>query len=130
MGLDLTILPLNRCESITASMIFARDSIQFVRDYRIFGQIADIHGKSKFPEGELEVIVRPLALPEKTEVGLYEEEGLTFTSTDNYEDKLTYALAQEMRKLKLTEDSSPWNKAILAYINALPVDVPIILKWH
>ena len=129
MGLDLIIQPLRRRESITASRILTSDSLMFAGDYRIFGQIADVHGKSKFPEGGLEIVVHPLVLPKKTKVGLYEDEGLTFTSTDKYGDKLTYALAQEMRKLKLTEDTSPRNKAILSYINALSGDTPIILQW-
>ena len=43
---------------------------------------------------------------------------------------MVYATAGEMGKIKLPQDVSPKNRAIIAYISALSRNTPIILEWE
>nr|MBI4156163.1 hypothetical protein [Candidatus Woesearchaeota archaeon] len=129
MGLDLTIIPLSHGRALSGS-ILGYDSLNFVRDYRIFAQIADVDGKSAIPEGDIEAIVCTYPLPPGVKVGIYGDNGIRHTRKNPYGEEMVYATAREMRKLSLPEDVSPSNKAIMAYIKALQRDTPIILEWR
>ncbi len=128
MGLDLRLYPLKDAKSLVGNVL-AWNRLQFERDYRIFAQIADVDGKSKVPEEELAVVVRTQSLPPSVQVGLYEDEGLIDTTQDAYGKEMTYALAGDLRKIRLLEPVFPTNGAIMAYVRALPKNTPIILDW-
>lgn len=129
MGLDLTLMPL-KDERELAGSILGYDRLQFVRDYKIFAQIADVKGNSAVPDKGVEAIVQTHPLPPGVKVGIYGNLGIRNTRENPYGKEMVYTTAGEMRKIVLPEDVSPTNKAIMAYIKALRKDTPIILEWR
>ncbi len=128
MGLDLTLMPLRDARALAGSIV-GYDRLQFDRQYSVFAQIADVDGKSAVPDEGIEAIVRTYPLPPGVSVLIYEDEGINTTRRNPYEEEMVYALARELGALKLPENATPKNKAIMAYINALEKDTPIILEW-
>ena len=129
MGLDLTLMPLQDARELTGNVL-GYNRLQFVRDYEIFAQIADVEGKSAVPDIGVEAIVRTHPLPPRVKVGVYGDTGIRNTRKDPYGEEMVYATAGEMRKLVLPQSVSPTNKAIMAYVRALAKDTPIILEWR
>ncbi len=125
MGLDLTLMPLKDGRELS-DHILGYNRLRFVRDYRVFAQIADVKGESVAPD---EAIVRTYPLPPKVKVGIYGDSGIKNTRKNPYGEEMVYTTAREMRKIVLPEDVSHVNKAIMAYIKALRSDTPIILEW-
>jgi len=121
MGLDLTLLPLRDPREVGEVSVLAYNRLSFDRDSELFGQITDIDGS--------EPTIKPLAIPPQMWVTTYEDEGLDRTRTDKYGTELTFVYAKELKKLKLPEDVSARNRAIKAFVDALPNDTPIILWW-
>lgn len=132
MSLDLKIIPLKDKKALEDSTVLERNSLSFGPDYSIFEQIGDVDGKpmrKDFDEGR--IIVIPHLIPEKLKVQVYDEEvGLKEIHKDGYEKELTYAFASEMKKIKLPDATFDVNRAIMAYIKALPDETPIILHWE
>ena len=58
------------------------------------------------------------------------DDGSQQTREDAYGEELTVVYAEQMKKLFIPEDASPWNKAIKAFIDKLPNNTPIILDWQ
>ncbi len=129
MGLDLKFLPLKGRE-LMERMIIAATVLDVPDDYSIFGQIANVTGESMDADSGLDVVVRPLILPPKTKVWIPEHEQRLKTRKDAYGTDLTYAFAEQLREIRPKENITPRGKAALAYIKALPKDVPVILYWH
>lgn len=129
MRLDLTIMPLRNARELVGN-ILAYDRLSFDRDYRIFAQIADVNWKSAVPNEGLGATVRTFPLPPSVQVEMYQDEGLITTRENSYGEEMVYATAREMKKVKLPEDASPKNRAILSYISALEKITPIILEWR
>ncbi len=125
MGLDLTLLPLRDASSIGEKSVLCYDRLDFDRDYRIFNQICPESGDTSVKR-----TVDPLPIPPQMWVETYEGEGIRRTREDKYGTNLTFIYAQKLKKLKLTPDATPKNKAIKAFVDALPDDIPIILFWH
>src|SRR4051812_19014378 len=59
-------------------------------------------------------------LPEGLRVGCHEDEGLTWTDSDRYGEPLTFTTSSELRRLAVPETLSDWNRAVLAFLLALP----------
>ena len=129
MGLDLKLMPLKDARELSED-ILGYNRLKFVRDYRIFAQIADVEGKSVVPDEAIEAIVKTYPLPPKVKVIIYRDSGIRSTRKNPYGEEMVYATAREMRKIVLPEDVSHVNKAIMAYIKALQRDTPIVLEWH
>jgi hypothetical protein len=72
-------------------------------------------------------LVHPL--PQRLKVGHYEDEGLKWEEVDRYGQPLTFTTPAELRRLRLPDDLNPWNRAVLAFLLALPPDARIILYW-
>jgi hypothetical protein len=68
-------------------------------------------------------------LPEGLKVGHYEEDGLRYEVTDRHGDPLTFTTPAELRTLRVPDDISPWNRAVLSFLLALPPDARVILYW-
>lgn len=130
MGLDLTIMPLRNRRALDDSTVLCYDRLGFSRDSRIFRQITDPDGKSAFPDEGIEAVVLTYSLPPKMFLEIYGDEGLRRTRQNPYGGEMVYTFAEEMRKITLSEDVSTKNKAIMAYVNALEADIPIILEWR
>lgn len=95
----------------TATLLFDRDSALFAR----FA-----------PDAEPR-LVRPL--PAGLSVGSYEDAGLRYTTADRYGNPLTYTTSADLAGLAVPDDLAPWNRAILAFLFALPPDARIVLFW-
>lgn len=123
MGLDLTILPLRNARQLGDSSVLCYDRLCFIQDYAIFCQLKDFgHGN--------EPTISTHPIPPQMWVDLYEDDGIKSRRDDKYETELTFVYAQQLKKLEVAKDASPKNRAIKAFIDALPDDTPIILYWR
>ena len=124
MGVTLMLYPLMQGPSaLQETRILGMTVIELHQDYRILGQIGDVG------DGTSDVVVKAQPLPPQFWFEYLGEEAIERTREDRNGAPLTFVYAEELRKVKLPEDSSPWNKAVFAFIKALPRDTPIILMW-
>jgi hypothetical protein len=72
-------------------------------------------------------LVQPL--PAGLKVGHYEDEGLRFDEVDRHGEHLTCTTPADLRRLRLPDDLSDWNRAVLSFLLALPPDARVILYW-
>lgn len=125
MGMELTLYPADVPGRLWVWHL-GRAALRLSRDYSIFAQISEkVMGK----RDGVEQVCDPKPLPPNVRFTVYEDEGLQDRRTDPYGAGITYVEAWELKKVKLAEDASPWNKAIFALIHALPDDYPVILMW-
>ena len=103
--------------------VLCHDRLSFDRDYKIFGQLTDC-GEGNKPT------IKTSAIPPQMWVETYEDEGIKRRRDDKYGTELTFVYAEHLKKLKVANGASPKNKAIKAFIEALPDDTPIILLWR
>ena len=117
MGIDLTIAPqryITPHDEFT-TWFLAFDRISFDRDYILFDNIRKL---------------KPHLLPESTTFQWYGDDGLKEIEKDAYGDTLTYVNADDLAKaFTETPNLSYKNKAIKAYIEALPPSHKIVLWW-
>lgn len=123
MSLSLTLLPLSGRQEMAYESVLCYDRLDFDQDYRIFGQLA------KFYESDDNPTIKAHQIPPQMWVKTYDDLGITRRRADLRGDELTFVLAQELKKLTIPADASPKNKAIKAFVDALPDDTPIILFW-
>ena len=65
------------------------------------------------------------------QVEVYEDDGLRVRGTTPYGEPVRYALAGELARAgSEPADLSPWNAAVVAFLRALPADLPVYLWWH
>ena len=123
MGLDLTLLPLRGPREMGDTSVLCHDRLSFDRDYEIFGQLTDV-GEGNKP------MIKANPIPPQMWVETYEDEGIKRRRDDEYGTELTFVYAQQLKKLGVADEASPKNKAIKAFVEALPDDTPIILLWR
>lgn len=68
-------------------------------------------------------------LPKGMELWYCDDEGIRKNRKDHYGDELRFALAGDLKNLKWPTKMSSTNKAIRAFLKALPEDTPVILYW-
>lgn len=128
MSLDLTILlPSHGPRAMGDSRAFCRERLNLDGDYRIFSQIMDM---SSWGPDFSKPTIKAIPIPPQLWIEVYEETGIEKTREDRHGMELTFVYAKNLRKLSVPDDTSPKNKAIKAFIDALPEDMPIILYWH
>jgi hypothetical protein len=116
MGVDLKVLATNFRER--RGEFLATAAMRFDRDTGLFTQLA--------PDSDSR-LVQPL--PADLKVGHYEDEGLRWDMTDRQGHPLTFTTPAELRRLRVPDDLAPWNRAVLAFLLALPPDARIVLYW-
>jgi hypothetical protein len=116
MGIDLKILASNFRER--RGELLSTASLRIDRDPRLLSLLS----KEAMP-----CLVQPL--PAGLKVGHYEEDGLKFTETDRYGHALTFTTPEQLQALRNVEDVTEWNRAVLAFLLALPSDTRIVLYW-
>jgi hypothetical protein len=116
MGVDLEVMATNFRER--RGKFLPTATLRFDRDHGLFGQLE--------PQAT-PCLVRPI--PEGLTVGRYEEEGLAFTATDRYGRPLRFTTPADLRQLRVPDDVVPWNRAVLAFLLALPPETRIVLYW-
>lgn len=100
----------------------------FTQDYRIFEQFSHFPGTLEYSQA-LYLKVEPL--PEKLQIiELAEDCEASYTRKDASGSDLMVATAKQLKTLIIPSDTSPSNRAIKAYIDALPDTTPVILGWE
>jgi hypothetical protein len=75
--------------------------------------------------------LKAYAQPFERGVDWYGDEGVYPTYADAYENPLTYVTAYTLEKhLSNVSSLSARDKAVLAFLSALPSDTKIVLWWH
>lgn len=116
MGIDLKVLASSFRER--RGEILPTASLRFERDQRILAQL----DREATP-----CLVQQL--PAGLKVGNYEDDGLTFTDKDRHGRPLTFTTPAEIARIQVPEDIAPWNRAVLAFLQALPSESRIVLYW-
>jgi len=125
MGIYLKLLPLYGTESLTKGEVRCECVLPLDQNYDSFAQLSptfrDSEERRRFPM----IQSRPIPV----QLWVHGPARKEKTRTDAYGCELTFLYANELRELQV-EDGDFWNKAIMAFINALPGNTPIILFWH
>lgn len=116
MGLDLTVMASHFRER--RGEMIPTATVRFDRDTALFAQLAIDASPC---------LAHPLT--DGLRVGVYEDTGLRFTDTDRYGHHLCYTTPSDLRGLVVPDDAAPWNRAIVAFLTALPPDTRLILYW-
>lgn len=116
MGLDLKVFATQFRER--RGEFLSTASLRFDRDQRLLSQLS---------LDATPCLVQPL--PQSLTVGHYEDEGLRFDAVDNYGKPLTWTTSEAVQAVRVPEDVSPWNRAVLAFLVRLPPDTRIVLYW-
>jgi hypothetical protein len=99
--------------------------LSFVSDYRIFGQLADL-GSRRSRDSEIPTQSIPTyPIPP----GMMVEHCGKLINTDSVGNPIVYTTIDQMKKIVLPKEVSPINRAVMAYIKALPDNWAIILVW-
>jgi len=122
--MDLTLLPLQGSDELGKNSVLTYERLE-VRpaDGRIFTQLTTRLGGEK-------PTIESQALPPQMQVEVYEDDGLRSTRKDVHNELLRFVYARDFKKLELPEDASSHNRAIKAFVDALPDRIPIILYWQ
>lgn len=67
--------------------------------------------------------------PPRRAFGVYQDDGLTWIKADRYGQRLTFTTPMDLRRLEVPPGLDPWNKAVLAFLLALPEDARVVLFW-
>jgi len=111
MDLDLTLLP-HKHHHLSGVPLLC-ESLRLDRDYDLFGRLRACPSREAIP------------------VDVHTDDGWRRTTTDPYGDPVRYALAGDLAAvLPADVSTSPWNDAVIAFVRALPADVPVYLWWH
>jgi hypothetical protein len=129
--LRLEIMPLvpDFGESLSSLLgqVNPKTRLMFTRDFRIFEQFANFPGAvNKTPTNVIKTSLLPGDL---TVASVSEENGVTFNRNDEY-GEISWVHGKELKTLHIPDDTSPINKAIKAYIDQLPDEIPILLRWE
>jgi hypothetical protein len=52
-----------------------------------------------------------------------------FVDKDRYGNPLTFTTPEQVKAISATDDIGDWNKAVMAFLIALPAGTRIILYW-
>jgi hypothetical protein len=116
MGVDLKVFASHFRER--RGEFLATATLRFDRDAGLFAQLA--------PDAEPR-LTHPL--PAGLKVGHQEDEGLRWDDADRQGQPLTFTTPADLRRLRVPDDLSPWNRAVLAFLMALPPDARVVLYW-
>ena len=116
MGIDLIALASNFRER--RGEMLSTASLRFDRDHRILA----LFSKDAQP-------CRVLPLPEGLKVGRYEDAGLRYDDKDRYGNPLTFTTSDLLGDIPEIEEICEWNRAVLAFLLALPPETRIVLYW-
>lgn len=105
--------------------VFPWATIQVEQNYDVMALMVDMGSRAnrELPRK----VIKDRRLPVGVRVAKHHDDGIRFTEKDAYGAPLWYTTAKEFRKVRLSTDVSPRNKAIVAFIGSLPDDTPIIL---
>jgi len=111
MGIDLTLHPIKFAH--LKDWWLLTESLSMDRDYALYDQIKNLGSIRANIEGR--------------RIQRYEDDGLKEIIEDAYGSPLHYVLAGQLATILPESD---WNKAIVAFLKALPPSTPVLLYWH
>ncbi len=116
MGMDLQVLASHFRE--LRGELLPTAALRFDRDAELFAQL--------MPDS------RPLLvhdMPPGLAVGIQEDDGIKYVTTDRYGKGLTFTTGRDLRLLRVPGEVDHWNRAVLAFLLALPLETRIVLYW-
>lgn len=120
MSVSLLLLPLSGKEVLKEKDMYCGTQLRLEDDYDLLGQISEIFG----PGPDIDTY----PIPEGATLSFYGENGLEETRTSGMGGLLYFAYAGDFRRVKVPGPASV-NKAIMAYLSALPRNTPVFLYW-
>lgn len=130
MGRNLTLIMINGSKSLKGSgAVTDFGDLDFVNDNEILRQIKDLGNPRTRNKTNSAVEVFPLPPQIQLVLPSYESEGGNYVRHDGRRRELTFTYAKQLKKIKPPKRIHFKNKAILAFIHALPDDIPFILWW-
>lgn len=125
MGLSLNIFPVVGAPmgAPGAERFYCFERLNFQDDSEFFDQITRRYDCTRKP-----AVITRHPIPNGSKIVIYEEEGIVETCGDMYGDELTFVYAKELKALKVS-DTTEWNRAVMAFVRALPDDTIIFLMW-
>ncbi|MDO8600454.1 MAG: hypothetical protein Q7R73_02410 [bacterium] len=132
MSVGLGLIPLQGPQELRSTYTLGLDRLDFTGDYAIFGQLINMSsrrtgGRNDIPE---KPTITTSPIPPQLQVIIHTERGTEYVRKDGYNDGLTFVYAKELKQLRMPGHTSSKNRAIKAFVDALPDDTPIILYWH
>lgn len=117
MGVDLTIAPdrWSLPQGGERDWWLANNRLDLLRNYHLYDQIKAL------PSSPLE--------PDTT-FGWYGDDGVERETEDAYGNPLRYVRAGDLGTIPDQPDYPAWNRAVLAFVRALPPETRIMLWWH
>ncbi|MEK7195181.1 MAG: hypothetical protein AAB655_00630 [Patescibacteria group bacterium] len=133
MSLNLRLLVLRHETDLKHHVIDPVGDLYLDQDYSILSRISRPNGDAtqddpKMPRSD-DVPVYPL--PEQLQIRVAQYNSPA-TRSDRYGKELTYTHAGELGRLPdpEPEETTKFNRAILAFVRALPPNLPVVLYWH
>lgn len=126
MSYTLTFFPLLEGPRVlTETSVFCQTQLIPGQNYEIYAQIDELN----FLDPSVKIIVKTQPIPAQLWVNMYEEAGIERTRENAQGAELHFAYAQALKKLALPEDAHWRTKAVMAYVNSLPNDIPVLLYF-
>lgn len=132
MSIYLSVVPISHTLSNTRTIWAWSTRLNFDSDYRVLGQLTDLSMYRNDSDAEIPAKPSILSypLPPGIMVEMVIDDKVVATRRDKRDLPIVYTTADEMKRLKLPQNSSPVNRASKAYIDMLPDDWAIILLWR
>ena len=125
MSYTLTLFPLLEYPCpLRETWVICKTQLVPAQDYRLYAEIDELNFLC---DGEVKVSVKTEPIPSHLWVQIYGDERLQRTRETNQGTVLKFAYAQAFKKMRVPENSHWQTKAVMAYIKALPNDIPILV---
>ncbi len=120
--MELTIMPLKNRKQLNDSFVIIVNQLTFDENKEFFSMLTELNGRKQ--------VISPLTIPPRLRIAARQTgKGWEAVDTDGFGKRLTFLYVRHFRDLTLPESMSKENMAVIAYIDALPDDTPIILYW-
>lgn len=115
MGVDLALSPIdNACATMASLGFLCFNRLDTDRDYRLQDAVRAI-AKTDGTNGQI--------------WGTYQDDGLDRSGEDAYGEPLMSLPAVKLLAAR-HDDMSEWNRAVWAFLEAMPPETPVVLYWH
>ena len=124
MSTYLTLFPfLKGPQALRETFILCETKLEPIQDYSIYAQIDVL----SFTDESVKPHIKTEVLPAQLWIGVYIDEGIERTRESTDGEELRFVYAQALKKWKIPGDAHWQMKAVKAYIDELPNDIPILL---
>ena len=126
MSYTLTLFPLLEGPRVlTETSVLCQTQLVTGQNYEIYAQIDELN----FLDPTVKVTVKTQPIPAQLWVNMYGGDGIVRTNENAQGAGLRFAYAQALKKLVLPENAHWRTKAVMAYVDSLPNDIPILLYF-